>query len=272
VAARLCRYEHIFAAACPHESNRRLGSQATAPRDITTDVEDLFAGVGAVEQAAHGCREIENRTALYVNEVGDLASASQIKKQYRQRLKAVSRRRFERIQPVISAGRTQAEHGLIIRWSWVRAAHAREWRAGPPSKEGPLRCRPVLGQARGVKSRGSYGLRWTDVDVEAQTISIESTRVVVDGVVVEGGTRSETSTRVFAAHPRAVGSAQRRRAHAGRGAARRGRPASAAASWSSTLWAGATTPTRGRTTGRPRVRRRASSASGYTTPATPAAH
>jgi len=114
-------------------------------------------------------------------------------------------------------------------------------------------------------------LRWTDVDVEAQTISIESTRVVVDGVVVEGGTRSETSTRVFAAHPRAVGSAQRRRAHAGRGAARRGPPASAAASWSSTLWAGATTPTRGRTTGRPRVRRRAASASGYTTPATPAA-
>ena len=92
----------------------------------------------------------------------------------------------------------------------------------------------MLGQARGVKSRGSYGLRWTDVDVEAQTISIESTRVVVDGVVVEGGTRSETSTRVFAAHPRAVGSAQRRRAHAGRGAARRGPPASAAASWSPT--------------------------------------
>src|SRR6478609_9356197 len=133
VAARLCRYEHIFAAACPREKSRRLGSQATAPRDITTDVEDLFAGVGAVEQAAHGCREIENRTALYVNEVGDLASASQIKKQYRQRLKAFSRRRFERIQPVISAGRTQAEHGLIIRWSRVRAPHAREWRAGPPS-------------------------------------------------------------------------------------------------------------------------------------------
>ena len=50
----------------------------------------------------------------------------------------------------------------------------------------PLRCRPVLGQARSVKSRGSYGLRWTDVDVEAQTISIEITRVVVDGEVVEG--------------------------------------------------------------------------------------
>ena len=125
----------------------------------------------------------------------------------------------------------------------------------------------MLGQARRVKGRGSYGLRWTEVDVEAQTISIEITRVVVDGEVVEGGTRSETSTRVLAAHPRAVGSAQGRRAHAGRGAARRGPPASAAASWSSTLWAGATTPTRGRTTGRPRVRRRASSASGYTRPA-----
>src|SRR6478609_60151 len=61
----------------------------------------------------------------------------------------------------------------------------------------PLRRRPVLGQARSVKSRGSYGLRWTDVDVEAQTISIEITRVVVDGEVVEGGRMSETSTRVW---------------------------------------------------------------------------
>ena len=81
----------------------------------------------------------------------------------------------------------------------------------------------MLGQARSVKSRGSYGLRWTDVDFEAQTISIEITRVVVDGEVVEGGTKSETDPCV-AAHPRAVGSAQGRRAHAGRGAARR-RPA-----------------------------------------------
>ena len=63
-------------------------------------------------------------------------------------------------------------------------------------KRRPLRCRPVLGQARRVKGRGSYGLRWTEVDVEAQTISIEITRVVVDGEVVEGGTKSETSTRV----------------------------------------------------------------------------
>jgi integrase len=47
------------------------------------------------------------------------------------------------------------------------------------------------------KSRGSYGLRWTDVDFHAQTISIEITRVVVDGEVVEGGTKSETSTRVL---------------------------------------------------------------------------
>ena len=30
-------------------------------------------GVGAIEQAGQGCREIENRTALDVNEVGDLA-------------------------------------------------------------------------------------------------------------------------------------------------------------------------------------------------------
>lgn len=55
----------------------------------------------------------------------------------------------------------------------------------------------MLGQARSVKSRGSYGLRWTEVDFEAQTISIEITRVVVDGEVVEGGTKSETSTRVL---------------------------------------------------------------------------
>jgi hypothetical protein len=111
------------------EVKSQIGSEATAPRDVTTDVEDLFAGVGAVERAGQGCREIENRTALDVNEVGDLASASQIKKPYRQRLKAVSRRRFERIQLVISAGRTRAEHGLIIRWSRVRAPPAPQERA-----------------------------------------------------------------------------------------------------------------------------------------------
>ena len=135
----------------------------------------------------------------------------------------------------------------------------------------PLRCRPVLGQARSVKSRGSYGLRWTEVDLEAQTISIEITRVVVDGEVVEGGTKSETSTRVLPLIPEllaALRAAARMQAEEQLAA---GPPASAAATWSSTLWGGATTPRRCRTTGRPRLRRRASSASGYTTPGTPAA-
>ena len=63
----------------PTRVKSQLGSQATAPRDITTDVEDLFAGVGAVEQAGQGCREIVNRTELDVNEVGDLA-VSQMEK------------------------------------------------------------------------------------------------------------------------------------------------------------------------------------------------
>ena len=107
----------------------------------------------------------------------------------------------------------------------------------------PLRCRPVLGQARSVKSRGSYGLRWTDVDVEAQTISIEITRVVVDGEVVEGGTKSETSTRVLPLIPEllaALRAAARMQAEELLAA---GPPASAAATWSSTRWGGATTPT-----------------------------
>src|SRR6478672_5476147 len=88
----------------------------------------------------------------------------------------------------------------------------------------PLRCRPVLGQARRVKSRDSCGLRWTYVDFEAQTISIESTRVVVDGGVVEGRHRVRVLDPGVAAQPRPVGSVQGRRAHAGRGAAR-SRPA-----------------------------------------------
>src|SRR6478672_5113418 len=98
----------------------------------------------------------------------------------------------------------------------------------------PLRRRPVLGQARSVKSRGSYGLRWTDVDVEAQTISIEITRVVVDGEVVEGGRMSETSTRVWPLIPERL-AALRAAAHmqaVEQLAA--GPPASAAATWSPT--------------------------------------
>jgi hypothetical protein len=61
-----------------------------------------------------------------------------------------------------------------------------------------------------------------------------------------------------AADPGAAGGAQGRHAHAGRGAARHraAPPMSAAAMSSSTLWGGATTPTRCRTTGLPRVRRR----------------
>ena len=49
----------------------------------------------------------------------------------------------------------------------------------------------------GLRRGELCGLRWTDIDFEAQTISIEITRVVVDGEVVEGDTKSETSTRVL---------------------------------------------------------------------------
>jgi integrase len=62
------------------------------------------------------------------------------------------------------------------------------------------------------------GLRWTDIDFEAQTISIEVTRVVVNGEVVEGDTKSENSTRVLPLTPGVAGGAQGRHAHAGRGA------------------------------------------------------
>ena len=54
----------------------------------------------------------------------------------------------------------------------------------------------------GVRRGEPCGLRWTDIagpDIafHAQTISSEITRVVVDGEVVEGDTKSETSTRVL---------------------------------------------------------------------------
>ena len=49
----------------------------------------------------------------------------------------------------------------------------------------------------GLRRGELCGLRWTDIDFEARTISIEITRVVVDGEVVEGDTKSETSTRVL---------------------------------------------------------------------------
>jgi integrase len=53
----------------------------------------------------------------------------------------------------------------------------------------------------GLRRGELCGLRWTDIDFEAQTISIEITRVVVDGKVVEGDTKSETSTRVLPLTP-----------------------------------------------------------------------
>lgn len=53
----------------------------------------------------------------------------------------------------------------------------------------------------GLRRGELCGLRWTDIDFEAHTISIEITRVVVDGEVIEGGTKSETSTRVLPLTP-----------------------------------------------------------------------
>jgi integrase len=53
----------------------------------------------------------------------------------------------------------------------------------------------------GLRRGELCGLRWTDIDFEARTISIEITRVVVDGEVVEGDTKSETSTRMLPLTP-----------------------------------------------------------------------
>src|SRR5271166_3004492 len=53
----------------------------------------------------------------------------------------------------------------------------------------------------GLRCGELCGLRWTDIDFEAKTISIEITRVVVDGEVIEGDTKSETSTRVLPLTP-----------------------------------------------------------------------
>jgi integrase len=73
----------------------------------------------------------------------------------------------------------------------------------------------------GLRRGELCGLRWTEIDFEAQTISIQVTRVVVDGQVVEGDTKSETSTCVLPLTQGAAGGTQGRRAHAGRGAVRR---------------------------------------------------
>ena len=53
----------------------------------------------------------------------------------------------------------------------------------------------------GLRRGELCGLRWTDIDFGAQTISIDITRVVADGEVVEGDTKSETSTRVLPLTP-----------------------------------------------------------------------
>ena len=76
----------------------------------------------------------------------------------------------------------------------------------------------------GLRRGELCGLRWTDIDFEAQTISIEITRVVVDGEVVEGDTKSETSTRVLPLTLELLAALRAASAHAGRGAARRRAP------------------------------------------------
>jgi integrase len=53
----------------------------------------------------------------------------------------------------------------------------------------------------GLRRGELCGLRWTDIDFEPQTMRIEITGVVVDGKVVEGDTKSETSTRVLPLTP-----------------------------------------------------------------------
>ncbi len=109
----------------------------------------------------------------------------------------------------------------------------------------------------GLRRGELCGLRWTDVDFEAQTISVEITRVVVDGKVVEGDTKSETSTRVLPLPPSCWRRSGPPRACRPRSSSPPGPLTSAAATLSWTLWGGATTPTRCPTTGRRRARRRA---------------
>ena len=114
----------------------------------------------------------------------------------------------------------------------------------------------------GMRRGELCGLRWTDIagpDIafQAQTISSEITRVVVDGKVVEGDTKSETSTRLLPLTPELLAALGPRRARRPRSSSPPGPLTSAAATSSSTLWGGATTPTRCPTTGLPRVRRRA---------------
>jgi integrase len=92
----------------------------------------------------------------------------------------------------------------------------------------------------GLRRGELCGLRWTNIDFEAQTIGIAITRVVVDGEVVEGGTKSKTSTRVLPLTPELLAALR---------AATRVQvveqlatgPTRAAATSSSTLWGGATT-------------------------------
>jgi integrase len=97
----------------------------------------------------------------------------------------------------------------------------------------------------GLRRGELCGLRWTDIDFEAKTISIEITRVVVDGEVVEGDTKSETSTRVLPLTPEllaALRAATRMQVEEQLAAGRP--PTSAAATSSSTLW-GALPPRHG---------------------------
>ena len=105
----------------------------------------------------------------------------------------------------------------------------------------------------GLRRGELCGLPWTDIAFQVQTISIEITRVVVDGEVVEGDTKPETSTRVLPLTPEllALRAATRMQAEEQLAAG----PAFERSGYVVVdPWGGATTSTRCRTPGRQRVR------------------
>ena len=93
--------------------------------------------------------------------------------------------RGERYEPVV--------------WSSPQAAHFLEITAGD-ELTGFWRLALLLGMRRGEL----LGLRWQDVDLDAGTLTVRSTRTLVGDQVVEGPPKSARSRRVLPLDPRTV--------------------------------------------------------------------
>jgi integrase len=91
------------------------------------------------------------------------------------------------------AARTAAAKAKAARQPW----EADEVRTFLVAIKGERLFAPMLLSLLGMRPAEVCGLRWSDVDLDAEELRIENTRTLVDGVMIEKETKSEKGTRAL---------------------------------------------------------------------------